>query len=96
MKTHFTTSLLLGTLLILGANQPTEAALTQPVSPIQQQAQATPAGWSYYPDYVPAPGYYYYEPVVPEYYYYYEPVVPYYYAPEPYFVQPGLSFNITL
>lgn len=102
MKTRLTTILTLGAVLMLGVNQSANAALTQPVGSEQQQTQTTPARWAYHPY---ASHYYYYEPVVPYYYepvvpYYYEPVVPYYapyyYAPEPYYVQPGLSFNITL
>jgi hypothetical protein len=95
MQKGLTTILILGSILAIDANHPARAALTQPMAP-QQQSQTTPAGWAYYPDYP-----YYYAPVVPE-YYYYEPVVPivpavpYYYAPEPYYIQPGLSFNISL
>ncbi len=96
MNKKFTITLALGAILALEAHQPVKAALTQPVPSEQQQAQTTPARWAYYPEY--APHYYYYEPVVPEYYYYEPvvPVIPYYYAPDPYFVQPGFSFNITL
>jgi|GEM_PF-4342415 hypothetical protein len=96
MQKGLTTILILGSILAVDTHQPAKAALTQPMTPNKEHAQTAPAGWTYYPDW--APSYYYYEPVVPEYYYYEPvvPVVPYYYAPQPYYVQPGLSFNISL
>ncbi|MBI2707162.1 MAG: hypothetical protein HYX35_02460 [Proteobacteria bacterium] len=48
MKKLLTTTMILGTILVIDAAQPAEAAVTQPVVSDTDQSQVTPVWWRHY------------------------------------------------